>query len=291
MKSISRDGKTIYPENLQDHVIGILYGSVVFRAIMRFLAKSSISKCSGAFMDSKASTILIQPFIKLNHIDMQPYVRKKYTSFNDFFTRKIQPQARPIDSDDTNLISPADGRISVYKIKKNSFFQIKHTKYSLESILQDANLAKEYMGGYFVIVRLSVDNYHRYCNIDNGNILKYKEIPGVFHTVNPIANSYFKIYKENSRAYTVIDTEQFDKVIQMEVGALLVGRIVNEQTSGMVYRGSEKGKFEYGGSTVVLVLKKDAVKIDKDLIINTQRGYETHVKMGEHIGKKQTDYV
>lgn len=285
MKSISRDRTIIYPENLQDHAIRVLYGTTIFRAIMRFLAKSPISTYAGTFLDSSVSKCLIWPFIRLNHIDMQSYIPTRYKSFNDFFTRRIKPSARPINMNKSILVSPADGRVSVYKIKKNALFEIKHTKYSLESILQDQNLAKEYADGYFVIIRLSVDNYHRYCNIDNGKIIKYKQIPGVLHTVNPIANLYFKIYKENTRTYTILDTEQFGQVIQMEVGALLVGRIVNNQTSGTVLKGSEKGKFEYGGSTVVLVLKKDAVKIDKDLIVNTQRGYETHIKMGEQLGK------
>ena len=183
-----------------------------------------------------------------------------------------------------SLISPADGRISVYKIRKHSVFSIKNTKYTLESILRSKELAKEYENGYFIIIRLAVDNYHRYCSTDNGKILEYHRIPGVLHTVNPIANDYFKIYKENSRTYSIIETENFGKLIQIEVGALLVGRIVNNRHHGTLKKGREKGKFEYGGSTVILIAKDENVIMDNDLIVNTYAGYETLVKMGERIG-------
>lgn len=289
MKSISRDGKTLFEENSQDQLLRLIYGSIAGRSLLKILTKPCLSKIAGKLLDSKPSSIFIDSFIKQNNIDMSEYILRRYTSYNDFFTRKIKSGMRPIDMSVNSLISPADGRISVYKIREDSVFNIKNTKYTLDSILQNKELANEYKNGYFIIIRLAVDNYHRYCHVDNGKIIDYQYINGVLHTVNPIANDYFKIYKENTRAYTIIDSENFGKIIQMEVGALMVGRIVNHQHSGYLNKGHEKGKFEFGGSTVVLVVKNDKVMIDNDLIVNTYAGFETMVKMGEHIGEPYID--
>lgn len=76
-------------------------------------------------------------------------------------------------------------------------------------------------------------------------------IPGIYHTVNPIANDYVKIYKENAREFTMMKTKHFGNVVQVEVGALMVGRIKNHQEAGSMKRGGEKGYFEFGGSTIV----------------------------------------
>ena len=109
-------------------------------------------------------------------------------------------------------------------------------------------------------------------------------INGVFHTVQPIAFEHCPVYKENTRKYCIIKTKEFGTILMMEVGALMVGRITNYEEAGTVRKGQEKGKFEFGGSTIILLLQKDAAVLDSDLIRNTEEGYETIVKMGERIG-------
>ena len=129
---------------------------------------------------------------------------------------------------------------------------------------------------YVLYFRLAVDDYHRYSYVDDGQIVFHKKIKGIFHTVNPIANDYYPIYKMNSREYTVIDSNNFGRMIQMEVGAMMVGKIVNYKHS-IATKGEEKGYFEFGGSTVVLILKKETVKIDDDIINNSSENIETRV--------------
>jgi len=70
----------------------------------------------------------------------------------------------------------------------------------------------------------------------------------------------------------------------MEVGALLVGRIINYHEKAYVKRGQEKGRFEFGGSTIIVCLEKDRAVIDNDIMQNSLNGIETLVKMGEKIG-------
>ena len=137
-----------------------------------------------------------------------------------------------------------------------------------------------------IVIRLTVDDYHRYCYCTNGQKGKNHFIHGVLHTVNPIANDYVPIYKENARSYTIISSESFGDVLQMEVGALCVGRIVNYHENKQVCRGEEKGRFEFGGSTVILMVEQKNIQIAPSLLTNTDNGYETYIHMGEILGKK-----
>ena len=87
------------------------------------------------------------------------------------------------------------------------------------------SLQKKYEGGYIGIFRLCVDDYHRFHFIDDGIKSHERHINGVFHTVNPIANDVYPIYKENTREYCVHRTENFGDVIVMEVGALWLAEL------------------------------------------------------------------
>jgi phosphatidylserine decarboxylase len=83
-----------------------------------------------------------------------------------------------------------------------------------------------------------------------------------------------------------MDTKHFGRLAQIEVGAMLVGRVENYKGAGVSFRrGEEKGRFLYGGSTVVLLLQKDRVKLDAELFENTENGLETPVKLGEVLGQ------
>lgn len=188
----------------------------------------------------------------------------------------------------THLIAPCDSRLTVHEITENSRFHIKGTAYTLESLLRDKTLARAYDGGTLLLFRLTVDDYHRYCYVDSGEKSKNHWLPGVFHTVNPAAAAVYPIYKENTRCYSFIESENFGRILQMEVGALMVGKIVNYEEAARVARGSEKGRFEFGGSTIVVVLPRRSCVIDADILANSRAGIETKVKYGERIGCKET---
>jgi len=138
-----------------------------------------------------------------------------------------------------------------------------------------------------LVFRLCVDDYHRYSYVDNGYLGPVRRINGVYHTVNPVAiEAGNDIYKENTRELSVLHSENFGKILQIEVGALMVGRIVNNDEKCHVSRGQEKGRFEFGGSTVILAFAKDMVKIKDEIIKNSAEDFETIVKMGDVIGEK-----
>lgn len=285
MKYRDRQGNEYEQTTKQDKFLADVYASAVSRALMKFLCNPLFSKLARVLLDSKRSTFAVTPFAEKNNIDMSEYEEKDYRSFNDFFTRKIKPGRRFITNDDSILISPSDGKVSAYEITNSSVFVVKNSVYSVQSLLRDSKLAERYNGGTALIIRLSVDDYHRYCYPCNGVKSHDRFIGGMLHTVNPVVSKYLPVYKENSREYCLIRSDNFGDVIQMEVGALMVGKITNAHKDVCrVKRGDEKGYFEFGGSTIILLLEKDKVNVCSDLIRNTKQGFETKVKQGEMLG-------
>ncbi len=284
MSCQDREGNEIPSSKTQERVLTWLYYETIGVKVLQLLIHPFWSNLAGKVLDHSISKLLIPSFIEKNKIELNLYETKDYESFNDFFTRKVKAECRPIDLEPTHLIAPCDGKLSVYPITEDARFCVKNTWYTMQSLVRSKKLAKKFEGGQLLLFRLSVDDYHRYCYLDDGVKTKNYHIPGVFHTVNPIANDTYPIYKENTREFTLLKSDHFGDVLIMEVGALLVGRITNNHEDQLVTRGTEKGKFEYGGSTIIVCLEKDQAIIDEDLLSNSEQRIETAVKMGEQIG-------
>ncbi len=266
--------------------LGFLYKTAPGRVALKVLTRPGLSRLVGKFLDTRASKLLIKPFVRGNQIDLTQYEADGFTCFNDCFCRRIKPGLRPVDMDKSALISPCDGLLSVYELKAGTVLPVKQSSYTLSSLLASDPVCRELEGGVALIFRLCVDNYHRYCYVDSGVKGENIRIPGVLHTVRPIALENVPVFVENTREYTVIDSENFGKLVQMEVGAMLVGKINNLHGPGKCERGREKGCFLYGGSTVIVLLGRDKAKIDDLYLRNTLSGQETPVKYGQRIGKK-----
>lgn len=263
-----------------------LYKTIPGRFFLKLLTTRALSRACGAFLDSRFSAFLIKGFVRKNGINLDDYETEGIKSFNQFFRRKIKDGRRPFDMDASHLCAPCDGLLSVWQIKEDSVIPVKQSHYTISSLLQNDSLAREYWDGLCLVFRLCVDNYHRYSYADSGTKGPNIFIPGKLHTVRPLALESIPVFTENCREYTVIESPNFGKLIQMEVGAMLVGRIVNLQGQGQALRGKEKGFFEYGGSTIILLVKKNTVIIDEKILHNSQAGVESPVKMGEMIGVK-----
>lgn len=264
-----------------------LYNTACGRLFLRLLKRRGASKLVGKILNSRASRCLNKRFCKSNNIDLKEAERTElslYNSYNDVFTRNLRASCRPIDMSAEHLISPCDGKLTAYTIDDNSSFFIKGGQYSLTDLLGDEALAEQFKGGVCLIFRLAVGDYHRYCYVDDGKLGQSRCLGSELHTVQNIALSRYNIYKRNLRVCTVMQTKNFGSVVQVEVGAMVVGRINNHNDSASFVRGAEKGLFELGGSTIVLLLKKDAAVIDEDILQNTAENKETPVRMGERIG-------
>ena len=284
---ITRDGTKIDGTTGQDHLLEVIYGHALTRMLLRPFLSPAVSDICGKFLSTRLSRRIIPSFVKKNHIDLGIYEKQEFDSYNAFFTRKIKAEQRPINEQKNILISPSDGKVTAYPITQKGRFWIKHTQYSAAQLLKDERLAERYMGGRIYVIRLTVDDYHRYCYVADGRKSRQRKIRGVLHTVNPVANDYYPIYKMISREYCLLKTKELGTILLMEVGALMVGKINNhEEDSAQVKRGDEKGMFEFGGSTIVVMTEPGMAEPDKDIIYNTKAQAETLVKMGESIGCK-----
>lgn len=279
-----RNGVCVPGDAGQDGLLEWMYGTAPGRCLVKIMIRPRVSRWAGWLLDRRISALAVKPFIRKNHICMEDFEQRKFRSFNDFFTRRVLPGRRPVDVEPSHLIAPCDSKLSVYEIQPDSRFRIKGTWYTLEGLLRSSALAERYLGGMLLLFRLTVGDYHRYGYIDSGYIGESTRIDGVFHTVNPAAAQRLPIYRENTREYSLLESDHFGTVVQMEVGASMVGRIVNNPGSRRVVRGEEKGRFEFGGSTVIVLLERGRAILDADLLRNTAEDAETVVHLGEAIG-------
>lgn len=281
-----REGNPVADANAaQGKLLRLLYGTAAGRRVLKVLTKPVVSHMAGYALEHPLSTVAIPPFVLKKHIKLEDYAETHYRSFNEFFTRPVKPSARPVDRSPEVLISPCDAKLTVVPVEENTHFTIKGAEYSLAALLGCKKLAARFAGGQVLIFRLSTDDYHRYCYPDDCTVGKTRRIAGELHTVNPIASEHdVKVYHRNTRTVTMLHTAHFGTMLQIEVGAMFVGKIVNHPHGSRVARGIEKGYFEFGGSTVVLVLEQDAVQIDPQILEHSRSGAETVVRYGTGIG-------
>ena len=158
MQVKTRDGVVKETTDFQERLLSALYGNVPGRLLLKPLTAPVVSKAAGALLSTKASRVLIKPFIRSNGIDMSQFLPVEYGSYNEFFSREIRPEARTVDRDPRHLISPCDSKLTVLPVTRDGRFRLKQTEYTLESLLRNRALAQEYEGGTLLIFRLCVED-------------------------------------------------------------------------------------------------------------------------------------
>ncbi|MBQ6860228.1 MAG: phosphatidylserine decarboxylase [Clostridia bacterium] len=252
-----------------------MYNNVLGRVVLKMATGKPIAKVYARYMNSKQSRIKIKGFVRKNKINLEEYKDKKYTSFNDFFIREIKDGKRKIEE---GFIAVCDAKLSVYKIDEESKFYIKNSIYTVEELIGENRKYK-----YALVYRLCVDDYHHYIFPDDGEVVSKKHINGVLHTVQPIAQKKYKVFHENTREITFLNCKELGDVCYIEVGAMMIGKIVNLDKTKFK-KGEEKGHFEFGGSTVIVLINKD-IEINEKIIENSEKDIETIVKLGQKISK------
>lgn len=256
-------------------------------AVLPIAKRKLISEIYGRKMNNPSSVKKIKPFISKLGIDMSESEKSisEFTSFNDFFYRKLKPGVRPIEE---GLVSPGDGKLLAFEnIEDLNAFFVKGRRFTLKKFLADKKLAKNYKNASLIILRLAPNDYHRFHFPYAGIPSEPTKIRGRYYSVSPyaVARNFAKVFCENKREYCTLKTEDKGDIIIAPVGATMVGSIINTYTpESNVEKGDEMGFFAFGGSTIVIIIDRDKIKIDADILENTKNNLETAVHMGEKIG-------
>ncbi len=270
--------------NESSSAVRFLYNNFFGRAILFLIMKLHLDRIAVAFLKSPLSRGFARRFIEKNHIDMTEWEGVAFSSYRDFFCRKRENQTFEADPD--TLISPCDGYLLAYSIDEESAFSIKGSSYRVSDLLQNVAEEKRFLGGTALVFRLCPADYHHYIYIDSGFQRENHFIPGLLHSVQPIVMEKVPVFTLNRRSATVMETENFGVVAQIEVGALVVGGIVNPLENCHVKRGEEKGYFDLCGSTIVLLFEKDKIRLYPEICELVCSGSEVRVTIGKAIGEK-----
>ncbi|WP_369048915.1 archaetidylserine decarboxylase [Tenacibaculum sp. UWU-22] len=256
-------------------------------ALLPMAKRKALSSRYGKMMNRPSSVKKIKGFVDKLGINMDESYKSisQFTSFNDFFYRKLKPNSRPIEN---GFVSPGDGKLLAFEnVAEVNFFYIKGRKFTLEEFLADKELAKKHEHSSLLILRLAPNDYHRYHFPYNGTPSEITKIKGDYFSVSPYAlvSNFTKVFCENKREYCILSTKEKGDLIIAAIGATMVGSIIETYTPNLtVKKGDEMGYFAFGGSTIVILIDKNKIKIDSDILTNTKNKKETAVKMGERIG-------
>ena len=220
-----------------------------------------------------------------------------YSTFNDFFTRALQPAARPIAIGEQTIMAPVDGKVwQIGKINVNCFVNAKSHSFTVEQLLAAKDLAKQFHDADFVVVYLAPSDYHRIHMPIKGKLVSMHYVPGKLFSVKPsIINNIPGVFARNERVVITFETA-VGTMVMVLVGALFVGSIVTTWAGTIVpscqkivtswdytkqdivfAKGEEIGRFKFG-STVILLYPAGAIQWQQELQQNTM------IKMGQSLG-------
>ena len=267
-----------------DLAVRFFYATAFGRALLKAIQRTHADRLAVRFLQSPRSRAFTARYVKRNHIPISREELKQYASFRDFFARDREDTR--VDMTPEHLISPCDGWLSAFPVTEDSCFSIKRSRYRIGDLLQDEALAENYLGGLCLIFRLCASDYHHYCYIDDGVQGRTHYIEGQLHSVQPIACETYPVYTLNRRCWCLLDTEHFGPVVQTEIGALIVGGIVNNEGNTRFSRGMEKGRFDLAGSTIVLLFEPDRIRLRLEAAEQLCEGREMRVELGMWIAER-----
>ena len=268
-----------------------IYGTTTGQLALHILIKRTIfSKFLGYLKNRPASRKEIKPFIARYGIPMEESILQvhEFTSFNDFFQRRLKPQARPIFPGNDVAVFPADGRhMGWQQANQMQGVFIKGQQFDLPALLGNQELADHYACGSVILSRLAPTDYHRFHFPIDGVPGPSKLIPGHLVSVSPYSlRAKLSGLWTNKRMLTLIDSPVWGKVALLEVGATGVGSITETYTPGTpVTKGEEKGYFHFGGSTVMTFFEPNRIQLADDLLETTSQRIELFARQGDFMGK------
>ena len=142
-------------------LLEILYHHCMGRMLLKLVIHPVFSRVYGWYNSSVFSKGRIAPFVEKYGIVLDDYEKQDYASFNDFFSRKIKPDRRPVDGRQSSFVAPADSKLSVYPIRKDNRIKIKGSEYTLSELTGGRVELEDYEGGSCLVFRLTMDDSHR----------------------------------------------------------------------------------------------------------------------------------
>ncbi len=240
-------------------------------------------------MDRASTRKRIEPFIETYGLDASEFACRpdEFKNFNEFFFRKLKPEARPIDTRSSSIVFPADGRhLCVPDLSDCGGLFVKGEMLDLATLVGDQSLARRYAHGSLLLSRLCPTDYHRFHFPVSGVPGPAQLINGPLYSVNPIAlRQNIQILATNKRVLTELVTESCGTVLLMEIGATCVGGICQTYEAGIeVSKGDEKGYFRFGGSSTITIFEPGRVVFDEDLIKQSNQHRELYARVGDAMG-------
>lgn len=271
----------------------------LFTTIQQFVPQQKLSRAAGRLASSRHPLVkkaFIRSFAKAYGVSLDEYERQSfnaYESFNDFFTRELKDEARPIDATDNGIVSPADGVISqLGQIEEAKLLQAKGRYYEIGQLLANTDDGDYFADGSFATVYLAPSNYHRVHMPFAGTLTTTRYVPGTLFSVNnSTAANVPDLFARNERLVCMFDTE-YGKAAVVMVGAMIVAGIetvatgkitrtkdIQEQQYDMkLEKGDELGRFYLGSTAIVILPKAAKAAWQEGMSANTK------VEMGELLG-------
>ncbi|CAI4214474.1 unnamed protein product [Parascedosporium putredinis] len=240
----------------------------------------------------------IKGFVDAYHINMndfEPSDIDAYDSFESFFIRHHTPESRPIyeETDPTKAVVVADSRVVTYEsVPKLRKLWVKGRNFSMAELTMDMELGDHFADSAVASFRLSPQDYHRYHSPVSGKIKLFRSIPGDYYQVDPVAlRSDVDILTRNHREFVVINSEEFGDVLFVAIGATDVGTVQIhdrwQRPGAKISKGEELGKFQFGGSSIIVAFDQNRIQFDQDLIDMSNQEVQVSVEMGMSLGKSR----
>jgi phosphatidylserine decarboxylase len=293
---IERYTKLIHTEKVYGNFwIKLLYGQhwlqkLISFCILPFIVKKTFfSQLYGRMQRLSFTKKKIKPFINKYQLDPEEFEKtpSEFTDFNDFFTRKLKASYRPIFKNNTHATLPADGKYLCFPNVENiSDLTIKKEKLNLNTLLIGTGLDDEFKDSSLVVARLCPSDYHRFHFPIDAQLKSVQLLNGPLYSVNPIAwKQNLTIFNQNKRYLCVLESPQIGQLLVVCVGATNVGTIsITAKVNHFYNKGDELGFFSFGGSSILLLFKKNTISFDKDFIENTKQKIETSALFGDSLG-------
>lgn len=288
-----------YDREKQEEVVENVYGrnslfflyrnSLPARAVLFIIKQPLFAQIYAALQNTRFSRRKIGKVVRQFDIDSSEFKRDidDFETFNDFFTRELREEKRPIAGDSGVAVTPCDAKYLVFQcLPEDMPLSIKDDTFYLDNLLEDEGLAERYRDGSMAVVRLDPTDYHRFHFPVDCVPGRSRLINGYLYPVNPYAlYQNIKLFNQDKRAVTELDSAVFGRVLFVEVGATTVGSINQTYRAGTTYkRGAEKGYFSFGGSSIVMLFERGKIEFDPVLLRMTERNIEVKSRYGQPLG-------